>query len=191
MSDDDKTTQGVNESIDDDAQNDEPETFPAEHVKELREENAKRRRQLRETEEQLKDTRKRLEAIEAQAATKQEQELAEQGKYKDLLEKREKELADIQAKMKATELSNMRLKIANELGIPVALAERLRGDNEDELREDADKLMEVITPPDSDEQPTRARRQTTTTALPDGTPVNETAAQRIARRQGRNILGGN
>lgn len=52
----------------------------------------------------------------------------------------EVELADLKAKVQSYELASVKTKIALELGIPYQMADRLNGNSEEEIREDA-KLM--------------------------------------------------
>lgn len=81
----------------------------------------------------------RLAKIEADAKARQEKELAEQNKWKELAEAREKEL-------EAERLNRLRLQVATAKGLPVEFASRLQGGNEKELAEDAARLAEFIRP---------------------------------------------
>ena len=70
---------------------DEPQTFSADYVKELRAEAAKYRTELR-------DVQKEFETIKTEREKATETELAEQGKWKELAEKNATKLADYEAK---------------------------------------------------------------------------------------------
>lgn len=59
----------------------------------------------------------------------------------------EKEKADAQAKTTAVELANTKIKVANELGIPIEMADRLTGDSEESIREDAEHLKDYFGQP--------------------------------------------
>lgn len=72
---------------------------------------------------------------EQQAAA--EAQLKEQGKYKELLEQRERELAELKSR-------EVRSRVATAAGIPAELAERLRGATEAELAEDAKALKALL-----------------------------------------------
>lgn len=56
----------------------------------------------------------------------------------------DKQLADMQTKLKGYETSSVKMRIAHEKGIPYELAERLNGSTEDEIRTDAETLSQLI-----------------------------------------------
>lgn len=60
------------------------------------------------------------------------------GKLKDS----ETKVADLTAKISAHEISSVKMKIALETGLPPALAERLNGSTEEELKKDAETLLQ-------------------------------------------------
>lgn len=98
-------------------------------IKELNAESAKHRKEA-------DDAAKAKADAEAKA-------LAEQGNFKTLYEKAQADLqAERQAKA-AIELSLKRERIAQEIGLPALLAERLRGETDEELRADAKALLGV------------------------------------------------
>ena len=80
---------------------------------------------------------KRIAELSANETKKQEDALKEQNKWKDLYEKR-----DAEAKEKEREL--LRVRVASKKGVPSDLVDRLRGETEEELEADADKLIEFI-----------------------------------------------
>ena len=55
-------------------------------------------------------------------------------------------IADLTAKNSAYEISSVKMKIAQELGIPVELAERLNGTTEEELKKDAEAFAALVKP---------------------------------------------
>lgn len=75
------------------------------------------------------------------------------------------------------EAENARLRVAISKGLPVDLVDRLKGDSEDELAEDADKLLALVAPPQTDTQapgprPDRSQGASGTGALPlNGDPL--------------------
>src|SRR5690606_20498395 len=74
-----------------------------------------------------------------------EQQLNE---LQNTLAAKEQELAqvdELQSKLKSYELENLKIKIANQAGIPLDLAGRLSGENEEEIKADAEKLAGLIT----------------------------------------------
>lgn len=70
----------------------------------------------------------------------------------------EKMVAELTDKMTAYERTAMRSKVAYELGLPFELSERLAGDTEDAIREDAAKISALIgkqnLPPLKSSEPT-------------------------------------
>ena len=73
-----------------------------------------------------------------------EQQLQE---LNDKLTTQEKELSsveELQSKLKTYELENLKIKIANQAGIPLDLAGRLSGETEEEIKADAEKLAGFV-----------------------------------------------
>ena len=73
-----------------------------------------------------------------------EQQLEE---LQNALQTKEQELAqvdELQSKLKSYELENLKIKIANQAGIPLDLASRLSGETEEEIKADAEKLAGFI-----------------------------------------------
>lgn len=110
---------------------DKHETFSREYVEELRRENAKHR----------------TEKAQAEAARQQQEQaaLAEQGKWKELAEAREKEIADRDARLAAKEREVLIARLAKDL--PAELAARVQGTTEAEIAADVAKLAALVTPP--------------------------------------------
>lgn len=139
------------------------ETFSADYVRRLREENAKWRTKSKELEAQLGGAVKPEELADLKAAH----------------ERLAADLAARDAQAKKAELTAMRLRVAGETGLPVALAERLAGEDEDSIRADAAKLAEVLPP-----APTTG---TVTRGVPAGKAEGKTRAQRYTDVYGDNI----
>lgn len=53
---------------------------------------------------------------------------------------RDKQIAELTEKVSASDAASMRMKIALEAGLPAALAQRLTGNTEEEIRKDAELL---------------------------------------------------
>lgn len=67
-------------------------------------------------------------------------------------------IADLTAKNKAYEISSEKMRIANEVGIPLELADKLSGETAEEIKADAEKLAKYThrvqpTPPFNGEKP--------------------------------------
>ena len=76
----------------------------------------------------------------------------------DKLKGNETKIADLTAKNKAYEISSEKMKIANEVGIPFELADKLSGETAEEIKADAEKLARYTyrsqpTPTFSGEKP--------------------------------------
>lgn len=56
----------------------------------------------------------------------------------------DKKLAEKDAKIKGYESASVKTRIAHETGLPYELAGRLHGDNEDDIRKDAESLVKLI-----------------------------------------------
>lgn len=156
----------------------EAKTFSEDYVNDLRKENAKWRTQVRDFEARLA----KFEQVEAE---RQELTLKEQAKFEELAQKYAQERDALRAELAKRELDLLRGRIATEYALPPALAARLVGSSEDELRADAESLKGLIpaapTPAAQPPTPAQATRPTTTTTpIPTGT-TGETDAQRRAR----------
>lgn len=107
-------------------------TFDAEYVKKLRDEAARYRTEAKAN----ADAAKRLADLEDADKTEQ-QKLTDQ-------------LAQATTERDEAVASAARLRVAVSKGLPADLVDRLRGDTEDELAEDADKLLALVA---KDERP--------------------------------------
>lgn len=160
-----------------------------EEIKKLREEAASHRTTSKSLEQRLSE-------IESTTAKARERELAEQNKWKELAEERERKLAEFEASLKAQAAQTLRAQIALEYKLSPGLAKRLVGDSEDDLRKDAQALMAELgldksqaetpaTPPDSKTPAPPAQQARSQTAIvPDGQAVGETDEDRRRRYYG-------
>lgn len=98
--------------------------------------------------ERLERQAKKLEEQQRKAQEEAERKAAEQqGEYKSLYEKTQAELEQTRNEAKAAQLAAARRLVAKELGISDKIAERLRGETEDELRADAEALLGELPKP--------------------------------------------
>jgi chromosome segregation ATPase len=58
----------------------------------------------------------------------------------DEISKSKKSIQDLEAKVRKYENDSAKTKIATEVGLPISMADRLRGDTEEELKKDAESL---------------------------------------------------
>lgn len=82
--------------------------------------------------------------IKADAET---QSLTEQGKYKEIADKLQAELAAAQAEARQASLKVMQRDIASKTNLPLALAERLRGETPEEMEADAKSILAALPKP--------------------------------------------
>lgn len=124
---DDKETPSVEETDNPEtsATEDTPQDQPAEDVEAIK-------RALRKANKEAEKFRLAL----------KEREDAEKSEAQRLAEERDA----LAAKVAETEKRYLRIKIGADKKLPAEIAERLQGDTEDELREDADRLLALLKP---------------------------------------------
>jgi hypothetical protein len=76
-----------------------------------------------------------------------EKAAAEQGEFKRLYEEAKQKLEAAEAARKTAELAHLRAKIGGKYHLPAELAERLRGETEEELDADAAALVALLPKP--------------------------------------------
>lgn len=64
----------------------------------------------------------------------------------DEISKRDQKIADLEAKVQTYETDSAKIRIALEVGIPYELASRLQGTTEEEIKEDALKMLPLVAP---------------------------------------------
>lgn len=101
--------------------------------KDLRAENAKHRKRMAEAEKTAQEA--------AEAAAK------EQGKYKELYEKREKDLAEAKAQLALKERQELQRKVAESVGLPAKLASKISGETEADMEADAKEMLAAMPQP--------------------------------------------
>lgn len=100
-----------------------------------------------EVNSQLKELRTQFEEQE-KARQKAETDAAkEQGKFKELYEKAQAELTERDEKLRGMELDAMRKQVAADAGLPATFADRIRGNTQEEMAEDAKGLLAALPKP--------------------------------------------
>lgn len=99
---------------------------------------------LRERDKEATKLEKRLAALEKQETEREKARLAEEGKWKELAERREQELAAERAERQRIEIESARRVIGLKHGLPDALAARLTGETPEEIEADALALLPLI-----------------------------------------------
>lgn len=176
--DDDDEVDDETEEVDDDDEVDDDTAIPDwvrdpeaafKVIRELRQENANRRKRNQRQEAKLEKLESRLNDID-------EKKLEEENKWKELAEKRKGENEKLEDRIGKITLDAIRRDVALDLGLPPVLVERLQGDDEDSIREDAQKLIDELP------EATRKKRKTRkTTVSPGGNTSKETSEERFAQ----------
>lgn len=73
-----------------------------------------------------------------------ESQIAEINKQLDASREQAGRIAELEAENRAYETSSVKMRIAREVGLPYELAERLSGDEEKSIREDAEALKKIF-----------------------------------------------
>lgn len=87
--------------------------------------------------EAAKEARERAEALAAKVKEYEDRDKSEQ-------EKLEERAGEAESRAQKAEKALLRFRVAATKGLPAELADRLQGDSEDELNEDADRLLELV-----------------------------------------------
>lgn len=110
--------------------------------------------------------------LKTRAETAEKQLADTNAALKDASEKltsHETSIADLQKKVKAYETDSVKTRIANELGIPYEFASRLNGDEEADIRKDAEGIAKLLG------NQNRSRTQPLRSTEPEGTDVKRAA----------------
>jgi hypothetical protein len=151
-------------------------------IQDVRDENAKFRNELKELQTLAK-------TFETEAAKRAEVELQEQGKWQELAQQREKELADLRGKLEAERVTLLKENAALKFNLPPELAVRLQGANAEEIAADAEALAKLIPTATPSGQNWQNRTQQ---AAPGGNPAGLTYEQLKQRHYGQtagNVFG--
>ena len=98
--------------------------------------------------ERLAKERSKAETMATKAREEAERKAAEeQGKYQELYERAQKQAADLQAQLHAAEIASIKRDVAQRLNMPIALANRLQGEDEASIEADAKSLMAALPKP--------------------------------------------
>lgn len=135
-----------------------PQAFDAEYVQRLRRENKARREELNALKAEVEALKKAAPAADAAGLQQR-------------LEQADAERVKLAAELAAERRTALAAKIAREYDLPDALAGRLKGEDEDELREDAEALKAALPASGS-----ASRKATGTTPAPAGSTVNDERA---------------
>lgn len=148
---------------------------------ELEAELEKTRKALKEANREAADRRKRLDELEAAEKKRAEDAMSETEKLNARLKELEQVAAEKDRLLQEKERQELQRKIAKEVGIPDALANRLMGDDEEAMKADAETILASL-PKQEAAKPTAPKLSPTN---PANGKVEETHAQRRARLLGK------
>lgn len=75
-------------------------------------------------------------------------QMSEQEKLQAQLAQLEKGKAEAEARVKALEISTLRARLLAEAGLPAELADRVKGETEEEIKADLESLKKIVKPKD-------------------------------------------
>ena len=126
-------------------------------------------------------------ATEAAAKAKEEQ-LKQNQEWQALAEQRQTELDALNKEVAKIKRENLQREIAEQTGLPSALASRLKGETKEELEEDAKTLLETL--PKKEAKPKSPGFHPTNPGGQDGEPPKTAQQIRESIMQGKDIFGG-
>lgn len=94
-----------------------------------------------------RERRKADEAVKKAADAAEAKRLAEAGEWKTIAEKLEADLSAERSRAKALELAALKRTAAEKVGLPVALADRLQGEDAESLEQDARAVLAALPKP--------------------------------------------
>ena len=186
---DPKETEGevpeVKEPLTDKPKQEQPEkkvetTLNPEQFQEQQVELEKTRKALKEANKEAAERRKRLEELEKAEADRKAAEMTEAEKQQARIKELEEKAQQYELKLKESERRELQRRIAKEAGLPEGLAERLRGETEEEMAADAKTVLELLP-----KQEAKVDEKTKPPKLPVTNPADgkkgETRAQKAER----------
>lgn len=97
-----------------------------------------------EVNERMKAAETALKALESEREKAAAKEAQERGEFEALWKAEQERVAELEARLKANEISMLRRDVGQEVGIPAPLIDRLVGETRDELLADARQLSESL-----------------------------------------------
>lgn len=98
--------------------------------------------------ERIAKERSKAESMAAKAREEAERKAAEeQGKYQELYQAAQQKAANLEAQLRAAEIASIKRDVAQRLNMPIALANRLQGEDEATIEADAKALMAALPKP--------------------------------------------
>lgn len=120
-----------------------------EQFQKQQEELEKTRKALKEANKEAAERRKRLDELEKIEADRKAAEMTDQEKREAYIKQLETEKAQLEARQRDIEHRELQRKVAKEANLPDGLAERLRGETEEDLQADAKLMLELLPKQDT------------------------------------------
>jgi hypothetical protein len=149
--------------------------FPRDHVTQLRGESEKRRLQVRERDEQIAELQRTVDERNAADDEARLAQLSEQEKFQELANEYQQKFEGLQAENAQQQVQMLRLRVAGEVGLPSELADRLIGDTEELIRQDAERLAELVV---REVEPQKQQMKTEQVVPGGGAPARDDEARR-------------
>lgn len=130
---------------------------------------------FKEVNDTLAQLRGELQTLKTAQETEKQKQLADQGKWKELAEQREKDL-------NAERTERLRLKVASAKGIPAEFADRIKGSTEEEMAADADKVKALLKPAEGPGVPGTTNGGGSATTLKDIKDMTPAQVREAARK---------
>lgn len=135
---------------------------------------------LDELNKELKALKQQLDAESKAKRNAEEQRLKEQGEYKTLYDSTVAELEEARSRAKMLEITSIKRDVAQRLSMPIALANRLQGEDEASIEADAKELMAALPKPAAP----NINSGTGNGAAPSGSVMSEAEKKEMAARLG-------
>ena len=131
--------------------------------------------------ERLAKERTKAESMAVKAREEAERKAAEeQGKYQELYETEKRRAAEIETRLRAAEIASIKRDVAQRLSMPIALTNRLQGEDEASIEADAKALMAALPKPAAP----NINSGTGNGAAPSGSAMSEAEKKEMAARLG-------
>lgn len=151
---------------------------PRDYVVKLRGESQDRRNVIKERDTEITSLQQQLqERADADEQVRLTQ-LEENDQFKELATEWQNKHETLEQQLADQQLGMLRVNIANEFGLPTELADRLIGENEENIRQDAERLTTLFV--QTEEEPQTPQQMTTTPVIPGNTPPLRDDAARHA-----------
>jgi hypothetical protein len=176
-----QTTETVNDPVTETVTDPAPPTTPTVTVETLQAELDKVTRALKDANSEAAKRRKALEAFEQAEAKRKEAEMTEAEKLTAKLEAAEAERKRLEGELKERNINDQKRKVAEKVGLPSALADRLHGETPEEMEADAKAILEALPKPAAPEPPKKQAPKIDPTNPGSNATPNETDAMKRAR----------